>query len=263
MTVKTLALEHAGAITPADDIRECRRVWSDVRARFGLGPDNGSALLTLPTAQPKVGLNSRPTASLTLTAGRADGLCVNDGACRATCVVAESWRASTSTVSASRAARTELLTEHGSVFLALLLDRLSWAHDRHGIVDIRPNANSDVAWEIIAPAMFDLLSSWNGRAYDYTKRLDRVGMLTGNYRTTFSATGATREATVRRLVDRGDTVTAVFSSLAPMPARWHGIPVVNGDTTDDRFSDPSGVIVGLKAKGKLKGLSSHPMIVTV
>ena len=135
------------------------------------------------------------------------------------------------------------------------------SHERHGILDIRPNANSDVAWERIAPALFELIATWNGRAYDYTKRMDRVGFLAENYRTTYSLTRATRPDTVRRITGRGDTVTAVFPSVAPIPATWHGLTVVDGDSTDDRFSDPSGVVVGLKAKGKLRGMADHPLLV--
>lgn len=143
----------------------------------------------------------------------------------------------------------------------MLLNRIQWAHDRHGILDIRPNANSDVAWERIAPSLFALIATWNGRAYDYTKRVDRVGFLTPNYRTTYSLTRATRPETVARITSRGDTVTAVFPSVAPVPTSWRGLPVVDGDTTDDRFADPSGVVVGLKAKGKLRGIVEHPLLV--
>jgi len=91
--------------------------------------------------------------------------------------------------------------------------------------------------------------------------MDRVGFLAENYRTTYSVTRATRAETVARITGRGDTVTAVFPSVAPIPAAWRGLPVVDGDTTDDRFSDPSGVVVGLKAKGKLRGALDHPLLV--
>jgi len=38
----------------------------------------------------------------------------------------------------------------------------------------------------------------------------------------------------------------------PMPATYLGRPVVNGDETDLRFLDVSGVVVGLKAKGRAR-----------
>lgn len=260
--LKTVELERRGAIVPSCDIRQARDAWNSVRCDHGIRTrEAGTSLLTFPSAQPKVGKNARPTVSITLEAGSDGGLCVNDKYCRATCVVAESARAQYDNVKRSRAARTQFLTDYPELFLGLLLERLQFAHDRHGILDIRPNANSDVAWERIAPALFELIATWDGRAYDYTKRMDRVGFLADNYRTTYSLTRATRPDTVRRITGRGDTVTAVFPSVAPIPATWHGLPVVDGDSTDDRFSDPSGVVVGLKAKGKLRGMSEHPLLV--
>jgi hypothetical protein len=44
-------------------------------------------------------------------------------------------------------------------------------------------------------------------------------------------------------------VAAVFKDV---PDTWQGFPVINGDESDLRFLDPSGVIVGLKAKGDAK-----------
>lgn len=35
----------------------------------------------------------------------------------------------------------------------------------------------------------------------------------------------------------------------PLPATYNGIPVIDGDVSDFRPVDPSGVIVGLRAKG--------------
>lgn len=260
--LRTIELERAGVIRPGA-VSDARRVWGEIRARHGLRPDNGSSLLTLPSAQPKVGKNYRPTVSVTLLAGSIGGLCTADRHCRATCVVQESARAQYANVQAARRARTDFLTDHPDLFLGLLLDRLQWAHDRHGILDVRPNANSDVAWERIAPAMFELIATWDGRAYDYTKRIDRVGFLADNYRTTFSVTRHTRPDTVARITGRGDTVTAVFPSVSPLPATWQGRQVVDGDVTDDRFSDPSGVVVGLLGKGKLRGVVDHSLIVRV
>jgi hypothetical protein len=43
-----------------------------------------------------------------------------------------------------------------------------------------------------------------------------------------------------------------------LPAQWFNqIPVIDGDLSDLRFTDPTNVIVGLKAKGAArKGISS-------
>jgi len=37
-----------------------------------------------------------------------------------------------------------------------------------------------------------------------------------------------------------------------LPATYLGIRVVDGDKTDDRTTDPRGVIVGLRAKGAMR-----------
>jgi hypothetical protein len=48
----------------------------------------------------------------------------------------------------------------------------------------------------------------------------------------------------------GGNIAAVFA--AELPESYGGIPVINGDESDLRYFDPSGVIVGLKAKGYAK-----------
>lgn len=48
------------------------------------------------------------------------------------------------------------------------------------------------------------------------------------------------------------SVAVVFDLKAfggKLPTEWRGVEVIDGDTHDLRFLDPSGVIVGLKAKG--------------
>jgi len=50
-------------------------------------------------------------------------------------------------------------------------------------------------------------------------------------------------------LEMGFNVAAVFHVL---PTEYLGFPVINGDLTDERFTDARGCIVGLKAKGKAK-----------
>lgn len=262
MIPAAVELERAGEIVPCGTVGEARRMWSDVRAQFGLGVDNGSALLTLPHVQPKVGLNVRPTVSLTLTSGSDGGMCVSDRACRAVCVVGESWRGRQSAVVAARAARSTFLTEAPGLFATLMCERLPWAHRAHGILDMRPNANSDVAWERVAPWLFATLQGWGGRAYDYSKRLDRVGWhVGGSYRVTYSATRATSVGVAARILDRGDTVAVVVPKSVGVPSQVWGYPTVDGDVTDDRYCDPAGHVVVLSAKGALRKLTTHPLMV--
>ena len=42
----------------------------------------------------------------------------------------------------------------------------------------------------------------------------------------------------------------MFARTSGLPAEYAGYPVIDGDATDLRFTDPRGVIVGLLAKGR-------------
>jgi hypothetical protein len=90
------------------------------------------------------------------------------------------------------------------------------------------------------------------RAYDYTKLWDRTG--TDRYRLTYSRSERTEDAAVVAACEDGRNVAVVFSTsrARPLPDRWLGVPVVDGDVTDWRVGDPDGVIVGLRAKGRAR-----------
>jgi hypothetical protein len=249
----TFALEKAGPYDPHPDTGEALHMWRAWRHMYGI--TSAGTLWTEPTVQPKTGLNERWTLSLNLTAGR-DNLCVNTSTCEDTCVTHQSFRARTDQVRRSREMRTQFLVQHPPQFGAVLLHEAQRALRKHPDAMARPNCNQDVAWERVFPWLADVLPM-----YDYTKRIDRVGWVAPQYRVTYSATSVTRASAVRRIVDRGDTVTMVFPVRKhEMPATWLGIPVVDGDVTDDRFADPAGVIVGLSPKGKLRGVTTHPLI---
>ena len=48
----------------------------------------------------------------------------------------------------------------------------------------------------------------------------------------------------------GGNVAVVFEKS--LPETWQGVKVINGDESDVRFMDQTGVVVGLKAKGEGK-----------
>ena len=50
---------------------------------------------------------------------------------------------------------------------------------------------------------------------------------------------------------RGMNYAVVFKNKL-LPVGYEGYPVINGDSTDLRFLDPKGVVVGLYAKGRAK-----------
>lgn len=93
--------------------------------------------------------------------------------------------------------------------------------------------------------------------YDYTK-IDRPWERTlPNYHITFSFSGNNRDAAMQALA-HGINVAVVFDVLPAikgrrdgdkLPATWNGFEVIDGDESDLRFLDKTGVIVGLRHKG--------------
>jgi hypothetical protein len=60
-------------------------------------------------------------------------------------------------------------------------------------------------------------------------------------------------------------MTKYYSNVAvvfkdKLPSRWMSRPVIDGDKHDLRFKDPSGVIVGLVAKGLGKKVETNSFI---
>ena len=84
--------------------------------------------------------------------------------------------------------------------------------------------------------------------YDYTKIYDRESSYT-NYYLLYSKSELTTVDQVKDLVSNGKNVSVVFESV---PTSWEGIEVIDGDESDLRPLDKSGVVVGLKAKGIAK-----------
>ena len=92
--------------------------------------------------------------------------------------------------------------------------------------------------------------------YDYTKNPKRMvaylaGEMPKNYSLTFSrAETKANQKHAGIVLARGGNVAAVFAGN--LPAMHGENRVINGDESDLRFTDPKGVIVGLKAKGKAR-----------
>jgi hypothetical protein len=122
---------------------------------------------------------------------------------------------------------------------------------------VRLNGTSDIQWEYIdafvpsisalhhSPVM-DLFPEIT--FYDYTKNHTRTPKPRENYSLTLSRGSRNQEECIKWL-ERGGNVAVVFEQL---PERFLGKAVINGDMNDLRPLDPSGVIVGLKEKGKAK-----------
>jgi len=89
--------------------------------------------------------------------------------------------------------------------------------------------------------------------YDYTKIPKAHQRVTDNYHLTFSFSGENL-ADCKRALKYGINVAVVFSGT--LPETWHGYKVINGDLSDLRFTDPVGVVVGLKTKGEARKMAA-------
>ena len=123
----------------------------------------------------------------------------------------------------------------------------------------RLNGTSDLSWEKY-PVVRNGVEYRNIFAafedvqfYDYTKIFGRKVSHIPNYHLTFSAADG-NDADVAKAIENGMNVAVVFGlkKSEPMPAKYLGKSVFNGDETDLRFLDPKDVVVGLYAKGKAK-----------
>jgi hypothetical protein len=98
------------------------------------------------------------------------------------------------------------------------------------------------------------------RFYDYTKVVGRIrANRLANYSLTYSFNERTKPETVESLIGGGHNVAVVFDTeycpahnrIGPIPAKWRGYPVIDGDVTDIRLPelDGRGVVVALRLKG--------------
>ncbi len=253
---QVVALEQNGPYEPMD-ISAAELLWAKHRMENGF-VNNGKSRLVKVGGNTKIGFEA---ATLSLSAGAIaeNGLCVNSKTCESICVVNASGRGRFNSVRHARDTMTTFLLNEPEAFGAILKrDLLSCV--KRGVEFVRLNVNSDVAFEKIFPWLAEI----NIKMYDYSKRINRVGQVMPNYKVTYSVTQFTAESVIRRILAKGNNVAAVFAvKKHDTPDNWRGMPVLDGDITDVRYTDLPGHIVGLSAKGKLKGLKTHPLILEV
>lgn len=164
----------------------------------------------------------------------------------------------------ARIARTKLFMEQREVFKAQLADELRKAKakaDRLGLtLVVRLNGTSDIRWEGINFALsFGLFQTIfevfpDIQFYDYTKIANREAAHIPNYHLTYSYSARPEfsKYVERAVASYGDKVNLAVVFQGALPATFMGREVVNGDESDLRFLDPTGVVVGLTAKGRAK-----------
>lgn len=123
-------------------------------------------------------------------------------------------------------------------------------------VAIRLNGTSDLDFFAIVKNQIgrDLLTLDNLVYYDYTKLIGKVlkyqeVMKAGKYFLTFSRSENNWSECLQALA-LGVNVAVVFDRKKPLPETFEGYQVIDGDLSDIEMLSNSGVILGLKAKGK-------------
>ena len=116
---------------------------------------------------------------------------------------------------------------------------------------VRLNGTSDLAWHRMKVDGGSSLMELHPdvQFYDYTKVLNYLDHNIKNYNITFSDSGA-NDGDIKQAMKQGHNVAVVFKNK--LPKKYKGRRVIDGDLHDLRFKDPSGVIVGLIAKGKAR-----------
>lgn len=230
-----------------------------------------AAILTSGASQHKLAKNSVPSLALMLTPERgmmAPALADIRAAFRLTgpvnlcplaslgCALACLSRSGQSGMPAqqrSQAVRTAFLLAYPVAAGLIIGAELRAAVRRHGTINLRLNTTSDIRWELIAPDMVATLTAGGVRMYDYTAWHPSDRKPSNAYRLTYSAKEPTHtpDNYLMGILDAGGTVAMPFDTPRgkPLPETWHGYAVIDGDETDERWRDPAGVIVGLRAKG--------------
>lgn len=240
----------------ADRMTGARTDWLRYRRRHGF--TSPAPILTEDIG--KTLKNPTRTYALALmphTRSKVANLCPFEDQCATTCV-AFSGKGTLSTVAKSRTIRTTFMVNHPEQFAWIMFAELDHATNTTDRVAVRLNAFSDLRWEKIAPSIFTRYPRI--RFYDYTKHPIRsrpAHTIPPNYRLTFSVSPRTTLATTTATIAAGRNVAVVFPTRAhslddTLPKKWVGARVIDGDKTDERFSDPLGVVVGLRRKGSLK-----------
>ena len=178
----------------------------------------------------------------------------SDG-CKKACLYS-AGRGRFSNVQLSRINKAKFWAYDRQAFYIQLANELLKIHDKliHQRIAIRLNGTSDIDHLNLLKRYtgIDFLDSFYSKLlfYDYTKNINVFKRYFGtNYKLTFSKSETNFDECLE-VISLGGNIAAVFS--AELPDTYGGIPVINGDESDLRYFDPSGVIVGLKAKGDAK-----------
>jgi hypothetical protein len=164
------------------------------------------------------------------------------------------------TIQNARIARSKLFNEARDAFMSQLQDELvafiRKANRKNLIPVVRLNGTSDILWENISVGEHEnIMAAFPAvQFYDYTKVYKRlIRPLPENYHLSLSYSEASQKYAMAARTTAAHTeknLVVVFRNK--LPQTFAGRKVINGDDSDLRFTDPAGVVVGLKAKGKAR-----------
>ena len=189
------------------------------------------------------------------TVGGGKTLCpFSTAGCRAVCLYT-AGRGGMNSVQQARIRKAQAFQADPKAFAAKIREDVAelvkMAERRNMIPAVRLNGTTDIEWE-----RYDIMQQFPYvQFYDYTKwPASQRTKLPSNYHLTYSFSEKPNAA-VQLLAwkARGVNTAVVFNKT--LPSFWwcgdmnYYLPVINGDETDLRFTDPKGVIVGLKTKG--------------
>lgn len=154
-------------------------------------------------------------------------------------------------VRVARITRTILFFEYRDQFKVQLLKEIG-AFKRRAArkgykTAFRPNILSDMDWPVLMPEIFQ---QGLDKVYDYTKVNKRVRTTNRDeYHLTVSRHECMTDEDIHAIMKHAN-VAVVFDTLKgqPLPTRYLGYRVHDGDLTDNRFNDPDGYIIGLREK---------------
>lgn len=229
---------------------EAKRIWRAFREANGYSPK--APILTPPESNHKLALGDLVTYGLSLaqanTSGVANVCPFSTPCCRAVCV-AKNGNGAFNKTQEARSLKVKFLLAHPSAFVSLVAAEIDAAYAKHGdSLRVRLNTFSDIRWEQVAPWLF--ADRPHVRFYDYTK--DWARETPANYVLVRSV--SERPQAIKPILDAGRNVAVVFSTKKglPLPASWNGYRVLDGDRNDNRADEPGGMVVGLRAKGRMR-----------
>jgi hypothetical protein len=130
--------------------------------------------------------------------------------------------------------------------------------DREGFIPlVRLNGTSDIRWEgkhfKLDGKLVTIFEAFPSlQFYDYTKISNRKN-IPANYDLTYSYSGFSGyQRYVSIAVENHMRIAVVFRDKKRIPAVFLDMECIDGDDSDLRHLDPSGVVVALYAKGRAK-----------